>query len=99
MAQDQMTKTAADYEALVAQISALRGDLTQMAKDAQRMAFGNGKTLAEDLGHSATDAAAYLGGRGRAAEHAVERAVGANPWMALSLAAGIGLLLGALTRR
>jgi ElaB/YqjD/DUF883 family membrane-anchored ribosome-binding protein len=46
-----------------------------------------------------TEAAAYMGRKGHQAELRVEGAVAANPYIALGLAAGMGVLLGALTRR
>jgi ElaB/YqjD/DUF883 family membrane-anchored ribosome-binding protein len=46
-----------------------------------------------------TEAASYLGRKGHAADQRLEGAVAANPYLALGLAAGMGILLGALTRR
>jgi ElaB/YqjD/DUF883 family membrane-anchored ribosome-binding protein len=40
-----------------------------------------------------------MGRKGHQAELRVEGAVAANPYIALGLAAGMGVLLGALTRR
>ncbi|MCW1917514.1 hypothetical protein NX862_01980 [Rhodobacter sp. KR11] len=99
MAQDPMTKTAADYEALVAQMSALRGDLVHLAEAVQKAALGSGKAVVQDVEASVTDAARYLGGKGHDADMAIERAVAANPYVALGLATGVGLLLGALARK
>jgi ElaB/YqjD/DUF883 family membrane-anchored ribosome-binding protein len=46
-----------------------------------------------------SEAANYLGRKGHEADMRVEGAVAANPYIAMGLAAGVGVLLGALTRR
>ena len=97
MAQDAMTKTAADFESLMQQISGLRADLTHLGS--QTLSLTRGKAAADELGAGLTEAAHYIGAKGQDAEHALERAVGANPWLALGLATGVGLLLGALARK
>ena len=50
-------------------------------------------------GDGLNDAAHYLGRKGHAADLRIEGAVAANPYLALGLAAGLGLLVGVMTRR
>ena len=45
------------------------------------------------------DARTYAGRKTHQADVQIEHAVASNPYLALGLAAGLGLLLGAVTRR
>jgi ElaB/YqjD/DUF883 family membrane-anchored ribosome-binding protein len=51
------------------------------------------------MSQGVTDAANYLGRKGHEADVRIEGAVAANPYLALGLAAGVGLILGAMSRR
>jgi ElaB/YqjD/DUF883 family membrane-anchored ribosome-binding protein len=99
MAQDPMTKAAADYEAVVAQMTALRGDLAKLAQDVQKAATNGGHAMAGDISAGVTEASNYITRKGRDADLRIEGAVAANPYVSLALAAGMGVLIGALTRR
>lgn len=101
MAQENtLLKTAtADYEAVVAQMESLREEMTKMAHNVQAMANRRGHAMAKDMSDGMSEAAHYLGRKGHQADARVEGAVAANPYIALGLAAGMGVLLGAMTRR
>lgn len=90
---------AADYDAVMAQMSTLRKDMTDIAQNVQAIAAARGHALGKDISEGLTDTAQYLGRKTHQAEQRVEDAVAANPYIALGLAAGMGVLLGALTRR
>jgi ElaB/YqjD/DUF883 family membrane-anchored ribosome-binding protein len=101
MAQENtLLKTAAaDYDAVMAQMTALRGDMAQLARTVQQMANVGSQALAKDVTDGMNEAVTYLGRKGHAADARIEGAVAANPYMAMGLAAGMGMLLGALARR
>ena len=93
-------KTAtADYEALMAQMEKLRQDMAEMARSVETIASRRGHAMAKDMSDGMTEAAAYIGRKGHEADLRVEGAVAANPYIALGLAAGMGMILGALSRR
>lgn len=94
-----LNSASADYDAVIAQMAALREELAQLAHHVQAAAIGRGHSMAKDMTDGMTEAAAYLGRKGQESELRVETAVAANPYIALGLAAGMGLLIGALTRR
>lgn len=101
MAQENtLLKTAtADYEAVMAQMETMRDEMTKMAQNVQSIASRRGHAMAKDMSDGMSEAAHYLSRKGHDAEVRVEGAVAANPYIALGLAAGMGVLLGALTRR
>lgn len=101
MAQENsmMKNATADYEAVMQQMSILRADLAKIAQNVQGIASNRSQTIGRDMSEGMTEAANYLGAKGHDAELRVENAVAANPYIALGLAAGFGVLLGALTRR
>ena len=70
-----------------------------MAGNVQSIASKYGHAMAKDMSDGMTEATSYLGRKGHEADVRVEAAVAANPYIALGLAAGMGVLLGALTRR
>lgn len=99
MAQDPSAQAAAEHEAVLAQMSALRAELARLAQEIQSTTLSRGQAIARDMSDGMTEAASYLGRKGHAADQRLEGAVAANPYLALGLAAGMGILLGALTRR
>jgi len=99
MAQDPMTKAAADHEAVLAQMTALRGDLAKLAQEVQKAASNGGQAMANDISAGMAEASNYLARKGHDADLRLGSAVAANPYVALGLAAGMGVLIGALTRR
>ncbi|MDT8856215.1 hypothetical protein RNZ50_14535 [Paracoccaceae bacterium Fryx2] len=103
MAQDNLSSktaaVAADYEALVEQLAAMRDDMAKLAKSVNAAALTRGQALAKDVTEGMSEAADYVARKGHSADVRLEGAVAANPYMALGIAAGVGLLLGALSRR
>lgn len=101
MAQENtLLKTAAaDYDAVMSQMATLRDDIASVAHSVQSMASAGGHQLGRDITDGLNSSARYLGRKGHQADVRVEHAVAANPYIALGLAAGLGLLLGAITRR
>lgn len=101
MAQENtFLKTAtADYEAVMAQMETMKEEMTKMAHNVQAIANRRGTMLAKDMSDGMTEASHYLSNKGHQADVRVEGAIAANPYIALGLAAGMGVLLGALTRR
>jgi ElaB/YqjD/DUF883 family membrane-anchored ribosome-binding protein len=93
-------KTAeADYDAVMKQMVALRDDMAKLALSVQTVASARGTAIAHDMTQGMTDAASYISRKGHDADDRIEGAVAANPYIALGLAAGVGLLFGAMTRR
>lgn len=99
MAQEPSAKIAADYEAVVAQLAALREDMSKLAGTIADAGARQGKSLINDVNEGMTEAARYVGQKGQETDVRIEAAVAANPYVALMLAAGMGVLIGALTRR
>jgi ElaB/YqjD/DUF883 family membrane-anchored ribosome-binding protein len=101
MAQETLTNriSTGEHDAIAAQIAALRSDFVKLAGSVQASATSNGTAFAKDVTEGLNEAAGYIGRKGHAADLRVETAVAANPYLALGLAAGIGLLVGAMTRR
>lgn len=101
MAQEPVTNRAnsGEHDAIAAQIAALRADIVKLAGSVQSSATSNGTALVRDMSDGLNEAAHYLGRKGHAADLRVEGAVAANPYLALGLAAGLGLLVGVMTRR
>ena len=95
----KVPSASAEYDAVVAQLAALREDFTKLANSVSSAAGRRTQTLARDVTDGMTDAAHYVGRKGHDAEARLEHAIAANPFRALGLAIGIGLLLGVLWRR
>ena len=97
MAQDTATK--ADYDAVVAQLAALRDDMAKLAGTLGQAGARQGQSLMNDVNQGMTEAARYVSQKGHDTDVRIEAAVAANPYVSLLIAAGMGLLVGALTRR
>lgn len=94
------TPTAgADYDAVVAQLAALRTEISKLAGTVSDAAGHRGQALATDVSDGMAEAVHYFGRQARDGEARFEAAVATHPYVALGMAAGVGLLLGALTRR
>lgn len=89
---------AADYDAVMAQMEGLRSEMALLADHLKTTTGARVQALTKDVTDGMNDAVGYLGRKGHRAEKRVEGAIAANPYIALGLAAGLGLLLGALTR-
>jgi ElaB/YqjD/DUF883 family membrane-anchored ribosome-binding protein len=102
MMQDVKTlKTAAqaDYDQMAEQLASLREELAKVTRSLTGMAERRGRTMGSDLAEGFGEAVQYVERRGRTGEAEFEKAVSAHPFVALGLAAGAGLIIGALTRR
>ena len=93
------TTLAADYDALAAQIAALRDEMSKMAQSVAATSAKRGQVMAEDVADGMFEATSYVGRKGHAADMRVENAIAGNPYIAIGLAAMTGLVLGALARR
>lgn len=89
----------ADYDALLEQLGSMREDMARLAAQVGTAAAQNGKAMADTINTGMRDARRFAGHKAHDADVRIESAVSANPYLALGLAAIIGLLLGALTRR
>ncbi len=89
----------ADYDAVAAQLASLRGEISKLAGTVSDAAGHRGQALAADVSDGVSDAVSYLGRQARDGEARLEGAVTTHPYVAIGMAAGIGLLLGVLTRR
>lgn len=103
MTQDKTsTKDASgtdDFEKLSQQLTALREDMSRLAETVAGIAGRRGNAMAEDIAEGFDEAKKYTEKTGRSAEAQLEGSVAAHPFLAIGLAAGAGLLIGALSRR
>jgi len=90
---------ASDFDELSRQLSALREDMAQLAKLVTGIAGRRGHSMAADIAEGFNEAEQYVARKSRTAEAQLEGSVVANPLLAIGLAAGAGLLIGALARR
>jgi ElaB/YqjD/DUF883 family membrane-anchored ribosome-binding protein len=97
--ESHQSKTNADYEAVVAQMTALREDMAKLMSSMSSATASKSQALVRDVADGVTEATQYLSRKGQDADVRLEAAVAANPYIALGIAAGMGVLLGALTRR
>ncbi len=99
--ENKTSKTAkpTDFDEIMAQVSALREDMTSLTQSVTSMAEKRGRRMASDIADGVGEAADYVGRKGQTAEAEFERTFAAHPLLALGLAAGAGLLIGALSRR
>ncbi len=93
------TDLSADYDALLAQLTAMREEMNKLATQVAATASERGAAVADTLTQGMQDARTYASRKTHQADVQIEHAVAANPYLALGLAAGLGLLLGAVTRR
>lgn len=100
MARDSTSSAlAADIDTLVAQLATLRDDVTSLTAEIGASASKNGRAMAETVETGMHDARVLAGQKAHDADLRVSHAVAANPYLAIGLAAGLGLVLGALTSR
>lgn len=88
-----------DFDALAAQFSALREDLAALTQSVATMTERRGRRMASDISDGMTEAMHYVERKGQGTEAELEKSIAAHPLLALGLAAGAGLLIGALARR
>lgn len=93
------TKLPADLDALAEQLAALRAEMASLTQSVAATAERRGRKMAADLSDGMDEAVKYVETRGKSAEVALETSIATHPFLALGLAVGAGLMLGALTRR
>ena len=89
----------ADYEAFLAQMAAMREDMTKLAAQMAASASAHGASMAESISSSVQDARKVATRKAHEADQQFVETIAANPYLALGIAAGLGLLIGALSRR
>jgi ElaB/YqjD/DUF883 family membrane-anchored ribosome-binding protein len=93
------TTASTSFDALVAQMATLRDDMTRLTGSVSSLVERRGRRMASDISDGVSEAVQYVERKGKGAEADLEKSVAMHPLMALGLAAGIGLLIGAMTRR
>jgi ElaB/YqjD/DUF883 family membrane-anchored ribosome-binding protein len=103
MAQEASTSkvppASADYDAIAAQLATLRDEVAKLAGLVAASAGNRGRSLANDISEGLGEATRYVELNGRAVDARLQSTVAENPYIALGIAAGVGLLVGALSRR
>ncbi len=90
---------ATDLDSITAQLAALRADMSNLAASVTGTASRRGQAMAHDVQAGVAEAGRYLGRKGHQVDVQLEKAVSDNPYIALGIAAALGLVLGAMTRR
>lgn len=90
---------ANDLDALSKQLAALREDMSRLTHTVTGIAGRRGGNMASDIAEGYDEAKHYVEKTGKSAEHQLEASVASHPLLAIGLAAGAGLLIGAMTRR
>jgi ElaB/YqjD/DUF883 family membrane-anchored ribosome-binding protein len=93
------TTVSTEMEDLMAQLKILREDVSRLTHSAAGAAEGRGRRIASDISDGVSQAVHYVERKGTDAEAELNKSVTTHPLMALGLAAGIGVLIGAMTRR
>lgn len=93
------TSNANDLDALSKQLAALREDMSRLTHTVTGIAGRRGSNIASDISEGYNEAKHYVEKTGKSAEHQLEATVASHPLLAIGLAAGTGLLIGAMTRR
>ena len=99
MVQDTSKNPILDYDAVMTQLQGLRDEVTRLAGSVAGAAGSRGQALADEIKRDLGDARQYVGRKGHEVDLRIGQAVAANPYMALGLAAGLGLVMGLLSRR
>lgn len=90
---------SADFDGMMAQLQALRDEVSKLTHSAANVAESRSRKMVSDISDGVSQAVHYVERKGAGAEAEFEKSVATHPLMALGLAAGIGLLIGAMTRR
>ncbi|MCX7288039.1 MAG: hypothetical protein NTW20_10910 [Rhodobacterales bacterium] len=93
------TTVTTEMEDLMAQLKILREDVSRLSHSAAGAAEGRGRRMAADISDGVSQAVHYVERKGTNAEADLQKSVATHPLLALGLAAGIGILIGAMTRR
>ena len=89
----------ADYDAITEQLAALRKDMAKLAGTVSTAAGNRYDSIATDVSDGVSEGVKHLARQAKANDARLQGAVATHPYVALGMAAGVGLLLGALTRR
>ncbi len=93
------TAIATDLEGLALQLASLRDDITKLTSSVSTLAGQQGRKMASDITDGLNEAANYIERKSTGAEAELEKSVASHPLIALGLAACVGMLVGAMTRR
>jgi ElaB/YqjD/DUF883 family membrane-anchored ribosome-binding protein len=93
------TALATDIEGLAAQFSELREEMAKLTQSVVSGAERRGRRIGSDISDGVGEAIHYVERKGLNAEAEIEKTVATHPYLALGLAAGFGLVIGAMTRR
>lgn len=85
----------ADYDGLVALLIALGDNMTKLTGSVATLAERRGRQIASDISDGVSEAVHSVQRKGISAEAELEKTVATHPSMAMGLATGIGLLIGA----
>lgn len=89
----------ANYDALKSQLSDLRDEMAKVAGSVATTTKANSEILARQMNDGMADMRDYISRQTKAADKRIEGAVADNPYVALALAAGVGILIGMMARR
>lgn len=93
------TALATDFEGLAQQLSELREDLAKLSYSVTAIAERRGRRMGSGISDGVGEAIHYAERKGKTAEAEIENSVATHPLLALGLAAGFGLVIGAMSRR
>lgn len=93
------TTLSKDFDELAAELASLRAEIGKLVQSAAAGTEQRGRRMASDVAEGFGEAMHYVERKGKNGEAELERTIAAHPLLALGLAAGAGLLIGALTRR
>ncbi|OYU77432.1 MAG: hypothetical protein CFE32_05635 [Alphaproteobacteria bacterium PA3] len=96
---DLKMPAATDFEGMLAQLTALRDDMAKLTGSVTTLAERRGRKMATDISDGMAEAVHYAERKTVGAEADLEKSVATHPLIALGLAASVGLLIGAMTRR
>ncbi|AZL59545.1 hypothetical protein EI545_12300 [Tabrizicola piscis] len=88
-----------DFAGLSAQFDVLRGDVATLTHSVTSMAEKRGRQMVSDISDGIGDAVHSVEQRGKTAEASIETTVASHSYLALFLAVGAGLMIGALSQR
>lgn len=88
-----------DFAGLSAQFDVLRGDVATLTHSVTSMVEKRGRRMVSDITDDIGSAVHSVERRGKTAEASIETTVASHPYLALFLAVGAGLMIGALSQR
>lgn len=90
---------SSDIDSVTQQLAVLRADIASLSETMSGIAGRRGSDIASDISEGLDEARQYAKSTSRSAEQQIETSVSEHPFWALGLAAGAGLLIGAMSRR